>query len=154
MKRIVLLMSLIVLLFGSISLFAVEKVKEPVKTPINMEKEYIGMICDAQNGATGKLPAKPSWESLKAMNKVGYGIMMKDANGKMMFHKFDAKGNELVKSDIIAKATPKDKMMVSVKGMMDRNGTIAVKSIKMHTWSKPMGTPMKAESVKPTAGKK
>jgi hypothetical protein len=60
----------------------------------------------------------------------GYGIFLKEKNGMYVFHKFDAKGSEMAKKDIVNVAKKKDNIKIKVKGALQPDGTIMVKSIK------------------------
>jgi hypothetical protein len=106
------------------------------------EKEYKGYISDVLCGSGGKDPAgndltiNPEKHTLACMQAPqcaasGYGIFIKDKEGKYVFHKFDNKGSDMAKKKIIDSTKKKEGIMVAVKGDLQADGSIKIKSIKM-----------------------
>jgi hypothetical protein len=105
------------------------------------EKEYKGYLSDVLCGTNGKDPAgndllkNPQKHTLACMkadacSASGYGIFLKDKNGMYAFHKFDAKGSEMAKKDIVDATNKKDNIKIRVKGELLADGTMMVKSMK------------------------
>jgi hypothetical protein len=115
--------------------------KEPVKKGVFVEKEYVGYLSDAKSGLTGKTtnginlfkqPNKHTSELMLVSGKSGYGIFLYDPIGKYVFHRFDAKGNEIVRKEILGTIKQKDNIVITARGFMNKEGTIAVSSIIVH----------------------
>jgi hypothetical protein len=106
------------------------------------EKEYKGYISDVLCGSGGKDPAgndltmNPEKHTLACMQApqcaaTGYGIFIKDKEGKYVFHKFDSKGSDMAKKKVIDAAKKKEGIAIAVKGDLQADGLLKVKSIKM-----------------------
>lgn len=105
------------------------------------EKEYKGYLSDVLCGTNGKDPAgndllkNPGKHTLACMKAdvcaaSGYGIFLKEKNGMYAFHKFDANGSEMAKKDIVDVSKIKDNIKIKVKGELQADGTMTVKSLK------------------------
>jgi hypothetical protein len=105
------------------------------------EKEYKGYLSDVLCGTNGKDPAgndllkNPGKHTIACMKAdacaaSGYGIFLKEKNGMYAFHKFDAKGSEMAKKDIVDVTKKKDNIKIKVKGELLADGTMMVKSLK------------------------
>jgi hypothetical protein len=106
------------------------------------EKEYKGYLSDVLCGTNGKDPAgndllkNPDKHALACMKAEacaasGYGIFLKGKDGMYAFYKFDAKGSEMAKKNIVDVAKNKDNIKISVKGELQADGTMMVKSLKL-----------------------
>ena len=106
------------------------------------DKEYKGYISDVLCGTNGKDPAgndltkNPGKHTLACMKAdacatSGYGIFMKNEQGSYTFHKFDMKGSEMARKEVIDKTSKKDGIKIKVKGDLQADGTLMVKSIKL-----------------------
>jgi hypothetical protein len=106
------------------------------------EKEYKGYLSDVLCGTNGKDPGgtdllkNPEKHTLACMKAEacaasGYGVFLKEKDGMYKFHKFDAKGSEMAKKEIVDVAKKKDNMKIKVKGELQEDGTMVVKSIKL-----------------------
>jgi hypothetical protein len=106
------------------------------------EKEYKGYLSDVLCGSSGKDPGgtdltkNPGKHTLECMKAdacaaSGYGIFLKEKNGMYAFHKFDAKGSEMAKMDIVDVAKKKDNLKIKVKGELQGDGTMMVKRLKL-----------------------
>ena len=51
----------------------------------------------------------------------GYGISIKQADGKYKYYKFDANGHKLAKENIVANTTEKKVPEIVVKGTLEEN---------------------------------
>jgi hypothetical protein len=128
MKQIVLCVCLVGLLLCAISLCAIDKPSTPIKASVVKERAYTGFLSDA--GSATEKPAKQNLETLK-LSDSGFGILLKGPKGNFIFHKFDAKGDELVKSEVLEQATPKDHLIIKATGTMDKTGMIAVRKLEL-----------------------
>jgi hypothetical protein len=94
--------------------------------------EYVGYLSDvkcAVKGTAGdgaNLQTNPEKHTVACMKMPGcaasgYGVLVKDEKGgKYVFHKFDAKGNEIAKK--LLKTTKRtDNMNIMVKGVMGKD---------------------------------
>jgi hypothetical protein len=119
--------------------FAVSGFAQTQKAPA-VEKEYKGYLSDVLCGSAGKDPAgndllmHPEKHTLACMKAdacaaSGYGIIMKE-KGKYAFHKFDAQGSGMAKKDIVDVSKKKAGITIKVKGELQEDGTLMVKSIK------------------------
>jgi hypothetical protein len=113
------------------------------------EKEYKGYLSDVLCGTNGKDPAgndllkNPGKHTLACMKAdacaaSGYGIFLKEKYGMYVFHKFDAYGSEMAKKDIVDVSKIKDNIKIKVKGELQADGTMTVKSLKQvnpSSWS-------------------
>ena len=104
--------------------------------------EYKGYISDVLCGSAGKDPAgndltmNPERHTLACMQAPqcaasGYGIFIKDKDGKYVFHEFDKKGSDMAKKKIIDATKKKEGIEVVVKGDLQPDSLLKVKSIKM-----------------------
>lgn len=104
------------------------------------EKEYKGYLSDVLCGTNGADPAgndllkNPGKHTIACMKAEacaasGYGIFLKEKNGMYAFHKFDAKGSEMAKKEVVDVVTKKDNIKVKVKGELQADGTMMVKSL-------------------------
>jgi hypothetical protein len=125
MKHFVVCVILMGLLLCTISLFALPQTSSPHKTVLAKERAYTGTLSDVLT--SGVKPEKQNTEWIKPPTS-GFGIILKESKVKFVFHKFDAKGNELVKNKI-PKYDPKEHLLIKVTGIMDKEGTIAVKTL-------------------------
>lgn len=119
--------------------FAASGFAQTQKAPA-VEKEYTGYISDVLCGSAGKDPAgdnllkHPERHTLACMKAdacaaSGYGIIMKE-KGKYAFHKFDAQGSDMAKKDVVDVSKMKAGIKIQVKGELQEDGTLMVKSIK------------------------
>jgi hypothetical protein len=157
MKQLVLLACLVILLVSALSLIAVEKAKGPMKTAMT-ERSFAGFLSDQNCGMSGKdpmgndlvmYPGKNTVANMKTNEKSGFGLYIKGQSGKYVFHKFDMKGSEMAKTQILDKTTMKNNIMVTVMGTLDKDGMINVKTIMTY---KPK--PMPIKQALPITGKK
>jgi hypothetical protein len=104
------------------------------------EKEYKGYLSDVLCGTNGADPAgndllkNPGKHTIACMKAEacaasGYGIFLKEKNGMYAFHKFDAKGSEMAKKEVVDVVTKKDNIKVKVKGELQADGIMMVKSL-------------------------
>jgi hypothetical protein len=140
MQRITICVSIVVLFIAAISLFAVEKIKVPMQQNMS-ERSFTGYLSDQMCGVSGKdpmgddlfmNPGKNTVANMKTYAKSGFGIFIKEANGKFAYHKFDANGSNMAKKEILEKTTMKSNIMVTAKGTMQKDGMINVKSIMIY----------------------
>ncbi len=133
MKKVYLL---IFLLGISVSGFSAEKMQT-----------FTGYLSDVLCGSTGYLdgykgnekfnltvnPEKNNvmCQTMENCKATGYGIFIKQKNGKYKFYKFDKKGSDMAYNEILAKITNnmEPAPMIEVKGVM-KGDTITVTSIK------------------------
>jgi hypothetical protein len=105
------------------------------------EKSYTGYLSDVLCGENGKDPGgtdltrHPEKHTLDCMRAEGcaasgYGIFLKEKGGMYKFHKFDEKGSEMAKNDIVDATKKKDHMKIMVMGQMQEDGMMMVKSLK------------------------
>ena len=100
--------------------------------------EFKGILSDVACWTAGKAgdgtdmklnPEKHTVACLKMPGcmKSGYGIVMKDVEGKYEFYKFDAAGSKMA-VDLLNKTTKTDNMMITVMGTKEKD-MIKVESI-------------------------
>ncbi|HNX01477.1 MAG TPA: hypothetical protein PLE74_12160 [Candidatus Cloacimonadota bacterium] len=165
MKRLTTIIILLVLVTFTVSMFAVDPVKQTAKKPIvektkpmqkqvvkAVEKEYWGYLSDNQCGLAGKDPSHVDLKKLPGKHTVacmkspactasGFGIFIKNPKNVYEFHKFDAKGSTMAKAQILDKIKQKDNVKILTKGTMDKDGILAISSIKLMPPQAPAAVP-------------
>jgi hypothetical protein len=114
------------------------------------EKMYTGYISDCACGIPGKDPdgnnlTMTPWKHTLACMKLdscmesGYGIFIPSGKKMFAFYKFDPKGSDMAKMEIIEKTKKTSNIMVKVKGMInEKDKMMTISSISMYTPPKTM----------------
>jgi hypothetical protein len=87
---------------------------------MEMDQEYEGFLITAHSSNEHDNPSKITKENILMPECAasGYGISVKQANGKYQFFKFDENGQKLAK-EILAKTTKASGIVIIVKGTLD-----------------------------------
>lgn len=108
---------------------AIEKKIKPVA-----EQTFTGWLGDSDCSPNLEDPSEMGFKCLKCPHceASGYGISVKKPDGKYKYYKFNKKGHQLAKENIVAKLTQKKVPRIVVKGTISEN-IINVNSISIKT---------------------
>jgi len=95
-----------------------------------MVKEFVGILGDSDCSPTLKDPSGMTTKcmSCEMCETSGYGISIKQMDGKYIYYKFDSVGHKLAKENIVTKTKSKNVPVIILKGTLKDN-VISVLSI-------------------------
>lgn len=149
MYKVILLITTITLLLFAVSLLAEdmkkmpevnkEQVKKAVDpdAPISFHGYLSDVMCgeggmDPDNNNLTKTPEKHTKACMmsEACIESGYGMFIKTETGDYKFYKFDDRGIEIARDEILPNTEKEDGIMIVVMGKLQEDGTIEVMSLE------------------------